>query len=87
MSKGKQAEPSGDTSFQPLEVPRPTVEVSLVVVYNQFLRNKAAVIEGLQRYSSPDEAKIMTNKSTAIVDVIGPPLVRTVPVQEKKNRE
>jgi hypothetical protein len=70
--------------FKPLSVPRPTAEVSLVIVYNQLHRNKEAVLAALAKYGSSDEVKIIKNKTTAIMDALGEPLTRSTITGEKR---
>jgi len=72
---GKQTE-TEDDYFKPLEVPRPVVETSLTITYNQFHRNKDRVIDSLKKYRSSDDVKIIGNKSNAILEAIGEPVIR-----------
>jgi len=74
--KGKEQVRDEEDFFKTLEVPRPTVESSLILVYNQFHRNRDRVLDALKKHRSADDVKIISNKCGAIVDNIGEPINR-----------
>ena len=75
LSKGK-ASVGDDNFFKALEVPRPTVESSLMLIYNHLHQTKPRALDRLKDYRSSDDVKIMSNKVNAIMDAIGEPIVR-----------
>jgi len=64
--------------FDPQPVPRSVVETSLIVLYNQFQRNRDRVFTALEKYHADDNLKIAINKSNAISSEIGEPIARNL---------
>ena len=90
--KGQKEVKDEEDFFKTLEVPRPTVESSLILVYNQFHRNRDRVLDALKKHRSADDVKIISNKCGAIVDNIGEPINRnatgtTMTMKKDKDRE
>jgi len=90
--KGQKEVKDEEDFFKTLEVPRPIVESSLTLVYNQFYRNRDRVLDTLKKHRSADDVKIISNKCGAIVDNIGEPINRnatgtTMTMKKDKDKE